>query len=100
MAGKLHENYARYLDASGDVPKVREARAYAEGYVAWRDKGALQNTNPFANFGAGRNYDWEAWDQGWQDANQGKPSTHVGGPNATAALEDEDELITRRRSRK
>lgn len=79
MAGKLHENYARSLDSTGDMPKAREARAYAEGYQARRLLLAV-TANPFPNPGAGKNFDWEAWNQGWEDGDAGDPSTHVGGP--------------------
>jgi len=85
MAGKLHDNYARTLDATGDQVKGREARAYAEGYQANRLAVPRAN-NPFPNPGAGKNYDWESWDQGWLDGNVPYPSTHVGGPTSAGGI--------------
>jgi hypothetical protein len=86
MAGKLHrnfENYARQQDGFSLAPGDKRARAYAEGYVAYRN-GQTRDDNPHPA-SSDDDSGFQSWLYGFQDGERGEPATHVGRPDAVAA---------------
>ena len=84
MAGKLHRNFEHYGRTGGGhvlAPGSKAARAYAEGYQAYRKGGTKANPHKVSEDDQS---DFMSWEYGWQDGERGEPSTHVGGPQATA----------------
>lgn len=84
MAGKLHRDYQHYaIDQDGHkiAPGQKAARAYAEGYQAYRS--GAEKANPHA-FSEDDESDFQSWEYGWQDGTRGAPATHVGKPDAEA----------------